>query len=174
MTAYVLVFCQVVVGSVFVLSVWGKLRDIKAFEEAIRGFQLVPAALIRPATITFVVGEMVIVVMLVVGGPLLLAGFVLAGALLVLFSGALLSVLQRKLDVSCGCFGATDQRVSYYDIVRNGGFILCAAIGGWVATTPIQAGLESLLLVGGAVAFVLIWTNLQDIVHVLRLESEIE
>ncbi|MEM8531857.1 MAG: MauE/DoxX family redox-associated membrane protein [Chloroflexota bacterium] len=170
MSPYMLVFCQVVVGCVFALSVLGKVRDMSAFEESIQGFQLLPEPAIKPSAITFVVSEMIVVVLLLVGGVALPVGFVLAVVLLALFSGALFSVLQRKLDVSCGCFGASEQRVSYYDIVRNGGFMVCAIGGVWLATTTVLPGWEGFLLAGSAIAFVLVWTHLRDIVGVLRLK----
>lgn len=171
MDAYILVFCQIVIGCMFALSAVGKIRDMKAFEKSIQGFQLVPKAVVKPAAILFVVSEIIVVVLLIVGGAVLLWGFVLASLLLALFSGALFSVLQRKLDVSCGCFGASEQPVSYYDIVRNGGFMVCALGGAWLATITIFPGWDGLLFAGGAVAFVLVWTHLRDIVGVLQLES---
>ena len=171
MNAYMLVFCQVVVGCVFALSAVGKVRDMSVFEESIKGFQLLPESIVKPVAITFVVSEIAVVVLLMIGGVVLPWGFVLAALLLALFSGALFSVLQRKLEVSCGCFGASEQQVSYYDIVRNSGFIVCAIGGVWLATTTALPGWETFLLAGSAIAFVLIWTHLRDIVGVLQLKS---
>ncbi|NOK60023.1 MAG: hypothetical protein GFH27_549291n216 [Chloroflexi bacterium AL-W] len=171
MDAYMLVFCQIVVGCVFAFSAVGKVRDMRAFEESIQGFQLVPKVTVKPAAILFVIVEIVVVILLIVGGTALFWGFVLASLLLALFSGALFSVLQRKLDVSCGCFGASEQRVSYYDMVRNGGFMVCAIGGAWFTTVTTFPGWDGWLLAGGAVSFVLVWTHLRDIVGVLQLAS---
>src|SRR5579859_4170717 len=108
-----------------------------------------------------------------VGGPLLLSGFTIALLLLLVFSGALASVIIQGQRLSCNCFGSSEQSITWLDLWRNAGFLLCAALGlGVLVWQPgAQAnvdGIEGMILFLGAMVFVLVWTHLRDIVSVLR------
>jgi uncharacterized membrane protein YphA (DoxX/SURF4 family) len=86
---YLLAFCRVALGLVFLVSSLSKVRDLAQFRQTIRAFHLLPSALSGMAALLFIGGEGTVVVMVVIGGPLLLPGFVLGGGLLLLFSSRL-------------------------------------------------------------------------------------
>lgn len=70
--------------------------------------------------------ELVVAASLVARPPI---GALLAGALLLLFTAALVRAVRRGVAVGCACFGATaSQPVSAREIVRNVGLLFLAAI----------------------------------------------
>lgn len=175
---YVLAFCRVGVGSVFALSFISKIKNPKSFEQTIDNFKILPKPLHRAFSIFFLLGELVVVILLVVGDGLLWAGFVIALLLLVAFSAALLWVVSRKIQTSCGCFGGSSKKITPYDVWRNLGFIFLSTVG--LATT-LQSGVvhfprlvESLSVGVLSVVFVILWTNLENVVGLFRLDQSSE
>lgn len=174
MIYYILTFCRVTTAIVFALSFVGKAPNTSSFIQTIDRFKLLPKMLHIPVAVAFLGGELVVVVTMILGGKLLLWGFLLAGLLLILFSVALVSALVRKIQTPCNCFGTSSKVVSYYDVARNAGFVACA-LGGWImfsvstTMTPALALLETGLIGFVAVAFVVIWTHLAEIVELFRL-----
>lgn len=166
-------FCRLTTGLMFAWSFVGKLRDFRAFEQAIIRFKLLPSWLYRPATVLFLGAELGVVFMMLLGEPLLMWGFLLAALLLTVFSIALVSVLVRKLNISCNCFGPSEKLVTSYDIIRNIGFLVCA-LGGWGAALTSQKDLVSFGIVEWglalvvAVIFITVWTQVKEIVQLFR------
>lgn len=169
---YLLAFCRVVIGMVFLVSTISKVRDMAQFRQTIHTFHLLPPALSGMAATLFIGGEGAVVLLLVIGGPLLLPGFVLGGSLLFLFSLALVSVLARKIQTACHCFGAREKFVSLADVWRNITFMLCALAGVvliWAKVNYFSLGLAEWILTGlGAVVFVVIGIELGEIVQLFR------
>lgn len=170
---YLLAFCRVAIGLVFAISSIGKIRDIARFQQTIWEFRVLSRGVSNLAALLFLGGEMAVVLLLLLGGAFLLPGFVLAILLLLLFCGALASVLGRNLSLSCNCFGASQKPVTVMDIWRNLGFLL-SAVGGCALLVWTQGRQESLggvewLLIGfGAAAFVLIWIQVEEIAHLFH------
>lgn len=170
---YLLVFCRIVLGLVLLLAFANKVLNMPRFQQTVAGFGILPPRLSAIAAVLFVAGELVVVLLMALGGAFLGPGFALATLLLVSFSVALLSVLVRGMNVSCGCFGPSQKAVSAYDLWRNAGFILCA-LAGLGALTAQRAGgdlslAELAIVAATAAVFVTIWLNLRDIVQLLRL-----
>lgn len=169
---YILTFCRVVTGLVFGLSSISKARDLAQFKQAILGFRLLPPRWSSLAALLLLSGECAVVFLVAIGGPLLLSGFVLAALLLCLFCLALASVLLRNMHLPCNCFGASDKPVTSTDLWRNAGFILCA-VGGcgaqsWSSQTQPPGLMEWLLVGCVATIFVLLWTQLGNLVRLFR------
>jgi uncharacterized membrane protein YphA (DoxX/SURF4 family) len=169
---YALAFCRVVIGLVFLFSSVGKLRNIPQFQQTIINFHLLPANMSRLAALLFVTAECIVVLLMVPGGEFRLPGFLLALLLLLLFSGALISVLVRQIHTSCNCFGNSEKSVTQADIWRNAVFILCAMEGSFLTlgrSGPEQLEVLVWLLIGGiALIFVLMASFLDDIVQLIR------
>lgn len=170
--SYILAFCRVAIGLVFLFSSVGKLRNISQFQQTITNFRLLPARMSYPTTLCFVSAEVAVVLLVASGGSLLLPGFLLALILMLIFGGALISVLMRQIQTSCNCFGSSEKPVTQADIWRNAAFALCALGGS--ALTIGRMGLEQLelltwLLIGGmAIIFVLTATFLDDIIQLFQ------
>lgn len=170
---YLLAFCRVAVGLVFILSSLGKARNLAQFQQAILGFRLLPRQVSNFAAFLFLGGECAVVVFMVIGGSLLLSGFILAILLLLLFCAALASVLIRRIHTACNCFGSSQKPITLVEIWRNLGFLLCAGGGCEVLlwTRGAQGSLEGigwLLIALGAGVFVIIWIQLGEIVQLFR------
>lgn len=175
--AYALMFCRLALAATFAWSAGGKLRDMRAFRDSITAFRLLPRRWSAPLGWAFVGGEAAVVVLLLLGQPPLLgAAFGLAAGLLLIFSGALLSVMRRALAVSCNCFGRTEQQVSWYDLVRNALLLGCCLGGGWAlpAASAALTGGETMLLGIMALCFLVLVTHVGDIVETLRRPFEIQ
>jgi hypothetical protein len=171
--AYVLTFCRVVSGLVFLISGVSKASHLPQFKQTIVTFRLLPNQLSGIAALLFLAGEFSVVLLMIVGGSFLLPGFILAITLLTVFSGALVSVLIRKLRTSCNCFGPSEKPVTVSDLWRNLGFIGCALFGcvtqtwlretnttvSWLAWIPISLG---------ALVFVVIWVQVGEITQLFR------
>ncbi|GHO57273.1 MauE/DoxX family redox-associated membrane protein [Ktedonobacter robiniae] len=171
---YLLAFCRVVIGLVFATSSFGKARNIPRFQQAVRDFQLLPPGLSKPAALLFLCGELLVVLLVAIGGPFLLPGFALAALLLLMFSGALTWVVTRRLQATCNCFGTSNKKIVPADIWRNLGFLLCACGGcsvlTWTQHMHVELGaIEWLLVSLAACVFVLIWVQLGEIVQLFRL-----
>ncbi len=170
LTGYVLLFCRIVIALVFIFSATGKLRDVAAFQAAVSDFQILPAKWNKAAAWLFLGAEILVVGLMLLGGNGLLIGFFLAAALLAVFSYALLNALQRKKALICNCFGATEQRISPYDVARNIALIACSLLGIWTVVRSFQYSfsVESIVVGLMAVSFTLIVTNLAGTVATLR------
>ena len=170
---YILAFCRVAIGLVFTISSLSKARDIGRFQQAISGFHLLSRSFSQFAAFLFLCGEIAVALFMLIGRSLLLYGFALAILLLLLFCAALASVLIRKMQTTCNCFGSSEKPVTPVDIWRNVGFLLCAGGGceALIWTRGAQVSLEGiawLFIALGAGAFVLIWTQLGEIVQIFR------
>jgi hypothetical protein len=171
--AYSQLFTRVVLLLLFVIAFIGKIRDVHGFERTISNFEVIPHKLIPASARLFLCGEMGVILLLGWGDNTLLPGFILAFFLLLIFSGALLSILIRRLRTSCNCFGSSQTPVSAYDIWRNGGFLLCALVGSAasISSSDKQAHISpSVLVFVGllAVVFALLWMNLRAVISLFE------
>jgi hypothetical protein len=171
--AYLLAFCRVVFGLLFFASFVGKIRNIPLFERTITDFQLLPPVLSKIAAFAVLGGELVVVGLMLIGGPLLGVGFTLAIILLLAFCLVLALGLVRRMQVSCNCFGASDKQISGYDLGRNVGFLSCALLGlgtlVWLDTGQTQMGALEWGIVGlTAIIFVTVLLQISEIGPLLR------
>ena len=172
---YLLVFFRTIVGLVFAFSFVSKARNISLFVGTIRSFQLFPRSVVALAAKLFLAGELATAILMGAGGVFLGFGFVLAAALLSIFSVALGVSLRRKMNITCNCFGATEKRISYADIWRNSVLILCT-LAGWVINSlgageheQLSFALSSCVSLG-AIVFVVGLLNLRYIAELFRLD----
>jgi hypothetical protein len=168
--ADVLAVCRVAIGLTFAFSAAGKLRDITAFRQAIADLELFAEGWSKTIAICLLVAESAVAVMVAVGGPALVPGFLLAAGLLVVFSVALVLALRRGVRVACNCFGPAERSLSPYDVVRNLLLIGCSLVGVWALSTPRHdlASLDVALMVVMGTCLVVLLTNLSDVVTTLR------
>ncbi len=149
------------IGVLFLYSGAQKLRDLQAFRQAIATFQLLPAwggellATILPEI------ECLLGVALFTG-ILILPVEVLLFALLLLFSGALISAWIRKKTISCGCFGRSEQRTEFLPaLLRNLLLILLMAVlispPGQANTCPLFSPFKLVYLLAFAITTLLLF-----------------
>jgi hypothetical protein len=166
-----LTFCRWAIGITFAVSALGKATSMTSFRAAVADFGVLPAGWVDRVAAGTVAAEGLVVVLLALGRGSTAAGFALALVLLGLFSAVLATALRRNAGVSCNCFGYSDRRISWYDVVRNGCLTLCCASGLWSSFAapggrPALAVILALALM--AATFMVLVSNLEDIVELLR------
>lgn len=168
--AYLLTFCKIVVGTIFTIASFLKLKSFTQYVNTINDFHLLPKSLTQLAAVLILTCEMLTVLLLF---KWLLVAFWLASGLLVIFSIALASVLFRNIQTACNCFGSSQHLISPADLWRNFGFLLCTGVGSWLATKPeatVPIEALDLSIVGFmALAFVLLWMQLSEIYRLFQL-----
>lgn len=177
MWVYFSIFCRVTFIVLFAWSTWSKVRNFAAFKEAIMRFAILPQRLVLPASCLALVSELSVVTLLIAGHVWAQAGFVLATALLLVFSVAMISVLRRGINTSCNCFGHSDRNLSSVEVWRNLG-LLCLALTCVVGNFEMSHDLPSrvmhadaafsVLMSAVAVACTLVVLNLSDLVELVR------
>lgn len=166
---YLLAFCKAVVGFLFTISFFSKLKSFSQYVSTVRDFRLLPTSFTRLAAVFILISELLVVLFLFKWQVI---AFWLASGLLVLFSAAFASVLFRKIQTACNCFGPSQHPISQADLLRNFGFLLCSWGGGWLATkpevavpiTPLNLGIVGFM----GLAFVLIWAQLGEIYRLFQ------
>lgn len=127
--AYLLLIVRLVLSATFLLAAMPKIQDPVAFGAAVEGFRLLGGVLATWVALILPWLE------LVVGFGLLIpqirrgSGVILA-LLLALFIGLHASAWMRGLDISCGCFGAseTDEATNYLWLILRNFFLLVACL----------------------------------------------
>lgn len=169
LAASIVMFCRITIAFLFIYSSGSKLLSLRDFAVTIGDFKLFPRRWSKPAAYIFVAGELITMILVVIGGVVLPIAFLLAMLLLIGFSIALASALWRKLDLNCNCFGRTERRISSHDLIRNLLLTLCSLTGLWMAssaTTNLSMGeIVLLALMSAVVLFIVI--QLRDIVETL-------
>jgi hypothetical protein len=170
---YILFFCRAIFAFVFSWSFLGKIHSPNAFVRSIQNFRLLPKSFTKPLAWLFMFGELVVVIAMIIGRDFLVWGFILGTLLLMIFSLALALVLASKIKTSCNCFGASEKLISPYDLVRNIGFISCGIVGVFLQSIAnndlaLIDLLSKIFMSLVAIVFVLIFTQLEDIVSLFK------
>lgn len=172
-TEYVITFARIALGLLFTYSFSRKVIDVTNFALTIENFRLLPQSLSRLVAKQVLLVELVCVVLIFIGGSLLGLAFFLSAMLLSVFSLVLTVLIFHKREVSCNCLGTSEKSVSFYDVIRNAGFLVCSLFGLYFVITSNNSGVVlksgELALVGTmAVIFVAVWTQIGEILDILR------
>lgn len=100
----VLLVLRLATAGLFVWAALVKLGDPREFLFSIKGFKILPEHMLEPLAYMVPWTELVCAAALLLGFWARSAALVVGG-MLVVFVGAILSVLARKMSVACGCFG---------------------------------------------------------------------
>ncbi|MFD8013395.1 MauE/DoxX family redox-associated membrane protein [Streptomyces sp. NPDC058955] len=137
MTDSLILAVRCVVAVVLAASALGKARAPGDFRATVRDMRVVPARLTGAVAVAVPVLEAGLAAAVWV--PALTTwAFAVSFGLIAAFTAALVSVLRRKIDTSCSCFGASRTRVGPAHLVRNAvllgataaGFLAALAAGG--------------------------------------------
>jgi hypothetical protein len=132
-----------------------------------------------PIAAAILIGEWSAALLILAGGVFSRAGLLLASGLFVFLTAVVALVLAKGLSIRCNCFGASQRRISGYDMVRNVLFIAAAGFGLYGASADGVAGVLGGLTLSAyvplvAVALMLFQLSigLREIVHMLRIRAE--
>lgn len=118
----------------FAAAAWHKLRDRKAFREALAGYRLLPAACLGPAAIALPCAELAAALALATPGSA--AAGALAGAgLVALYAGAIgVNLARGRRTIDCGCGGPGGRRPIGAGLLWRNGALAAALL--LAARTP--------------------------------------
>lgn len=134
--AAVLMIVRVALGAMFIFAAWMKLKNPQAFADSVLAFKVFGQADHLVILTTFVVPwlEAICGLLLVLGLWSRAAALALFMQLLV-FTGGIISVLYRDIDVTCGCFGEYEWpctgAVSMCHVGRNGALLIAMGLLVW-------------------------------------------
>jgi hypothetical protein len=159
------------IGVVFAWAAGSKVRNraaLRDFADSLDDFG-VPWSWARPSLAGLIVCTEVTVVVLMLVSPAL--GFLLASALLLMFTAAIARLLMRRATVSCRCFGAPGTQLGLAHVVRNS-LLLVATATGFSAELLLAPQPLELPVKGFAVAVGLLFASVivrwDDFVFLLR------
>ncbi len=128
---YVTLACRFTVGIVFLIALLGKVRGRRAFWEftgSVREMALLAHPWDTAVSAGAVLAEAAIVVLLTVAQTVPV-GFMLAGAVLLAFSGAITRAVRAGSQTACRCFGAVSAPLGSRHLVRNASLFAIATTG---------------------------------------------
>ena len=127
---------RLLLATVWTWAALAKISDPDAAVRAVRAYQLLPEALVRPVAWGLPFAELALALLLAVGLATRLAAAGLA-VLLGLFMVAIAAAWARGLQIHCGCFGGggpatgVDARDYLGELVRDAGLLAVAALLAW-------------------------------------------
>jgi hypothetical protein len=139
-------------GLLFLAAAAHKLRDGARFRAVLDGYRLLPPPLVPAAHPAVVAAELLVGAMLVATGARA-AGLAAAGAVLLVYGGAIAANLVRgRRHIDCGCLGAAGREaLSWGLVVRNGTLALAALAAAARPPDPRPLVWVDAVTVGGAV-----------------------
>ena len=130
-------FIRLTLASVLLCSGLAKLRAPYEFLGSIYGYELTGPLL--SLVIATVLPWLEVIVAICLWGKLLYRGALIVAVMLTfMFSSVLGIALYRQLDISCGCFMASD-KISYMSLARSVALLVAAIVGLWLAIRARKA-----------------------------------
>ncbi|MFA5512933.1 MAG: MauE/DoxX family redox-associated membrane protein [Candidatus Kapaibacterium sp.] len=119
---YLLLIARLVLGFIFVSYGMGKISDPGKFAEEISYYALMPEFTLNILAIILPWIELV-TGLLILLGVRLKSGSFLAGALMLIFSLAVIWAIAMGLDINCGCSSTNPQKVGLPKLLENIGLL---------------------------------------------------
>ncbi len=130
---WVSVLARLLVGIVWIVAGYLKLRDVGDSVRSVRNFQILPESMVEPVGTGLPVFEVVLGALLVVGLGLRVSG-ALSALLQLAFIFGIASAWVRGLQIECGCFGGSgslvqDASAKYpWEIARDCGLLVLSVL----------------------------------------------
>ncbi|WP_433796896.1 MauE/DoxX family redox-associated membrane protein [Actinoplanes sp. CA-252034] len=173
--SHALIGARVLIGLVFAVSAFTKLRSrgaFAAFRASVADMRVVARPLAGPVAAVVAATELAIPVLLLVPRAAA-AGLVLAVLLLTAFSAGIARELAAGTTASCRCFGVSAAPFGRHHLYRNGVLALLAGAGVVAAVRPGQGADPAVAAItaGAAAVAALLVVMLDDIVDLFRAEQ---
>jgi hypothetical protein len=145
--AYAALICRTVVGLVFAVSAFSKIRSVTAYREFASWLASVPVPLASNRALPPVLaGAESASVVLVAVPATAAAGLVLAAFTLAVLAAGTVVAVRRGAQVTCQCFGPSRTALGARHVLRNCFLLVLAVVGacwaGAVAPQPAGIGLS--------------------------------
>ena len=171
---YVAVAARCLIGLVFVVAAGSKLQSRTAWHEfvmSVSSLRLVSDRTARSVAVVVVIGEVVTVVLMAAPTALVIAGFMIAAALLVVFAIAITVGRRRGARVRCRCFGASQSVLGGAHVGRDAALAAVALLAayGLIAESPSEMHPAGVVIAatGGSVA-ALVAIAMDDVIALFR------
>ena len=119
---------RIILGIVFLISSYSKLKDPIGFVQAIENYKIFGALLSRWCAIFIPALEFILAILLITG-RWMKETFIITAALFTIFDVMIIQAYLRGLDISCGCFGSSHSPIDIWKFVENGMFTALAITG---------------------------------------------
>ena len=132
---------RLALGLLFLVALAHKLRAVRAFQQTLAAYRIVPAGLVTGTAVAVVAIEALVLVLLGAGDRNRI-GLAAAGGLLLAYAAAIAVNLLRGRDrIDCGCVGSAGREgLSWWLVGRNVGLATIAFAGlAPVADRPLTA-----------------------------------
>lgn len=174
---YAALICRTLVGLVFAVSAFSKLRNGTAYREFASWLASVPVPLARKRAVPPVLaGAEAAIVVLVAVPATAVAGLVLAVLTLAALTAGTAVAVRRGARVTCQCFGPSRTELASHHVLRNGFLLVLAVVGLAVvgafsadAVAPRPAGIG--LSLWAAVALATFVVFLDDVLFLVGRDS---
>lgn len=127
---------RICLAAIFARSLYGKLRDPKAFVAAIRNYEMVPGALAAGMAAGFLAVEALLVPLLFVAETTRLASLTAAGLLLVYSAAIGINLWRGRRDIDCGCSGPRARQPLHEGLLFRNAFLTALAM---TASLPVAS-----------------------------------
>ncbi|UBU10271.1 MauE/DoxX family redox-associated membrane protein [Nonomuraea gerenzanensis] len=121
-----LLTCQVLLGAVFAIAAFGKLRSRADLRSFAAGLVPVPERLRLPVAAVVAAGEAATAALMVIPR----VGLALGGLMLAAFTLVIARTVRRGVRMTCRCFGPSAVPLGPVHLVRNALLLLVVALGG--------------------------------------------
>jgi putative oxidoreductase len=115
--SYLLFFCRIALGFLFIYAGAEKISDPSGFSTSISNYKLLPVYTVNFFAITMPWIEIVAGILLVFGISVKENAFII-NAMLIVFIVAISISLARGLSIDCGCFGKGNQ-IGIQKLIEN-------------------------------------------------------
>lgn len=158
----------IALAAILLIGALDKLRDLPRHGAAVAAYGLLPPTLVNPFARLLVLAELAAGALLLLPASARLWGAVLALALLLLVTGALMiNLLRGHTDIDCGCGGPAHARtgLSWWLIGRNALLLACClpALLAGAAPRPLQ-WIDAPALLGATLAIIGLYFTLDHLI----------
>jgi hypothetical protein len=137
--AYAALTCRALVGLVFAVSAFTKIRNVTAYRKFASWLASLPVPLASHRALPPVLaGAETAIVVLVAFPAAAVAGLVLAALTLAVLTAGTAVAVSRGARVNCQCFGPSRTSLAARHVLRNG-FLLVVAVTGALGSGPVAA-----------------------------------
>ncbi|GAB5466333.1 MAG: DoxX family membrane protein [Candidatus Kapaibacteriales bacterium] len=121
--SWLILVLRAIVGLVFIFAAIGKIAVPKSFLVEIHNYDMLPD-LVEPILALWLPWMELLIGIFILVGHKLKSSSIMATALLVVFTIGVAIAWGRGLEIDCGCFGGSGQKVGLAKIMQNTGLIL--------------------------------------------------
>ncbi|MBL7213260.1 MAG: DoxX family membrane protein [Proteobacteria bacterium] len=115
---YLALVLRLYIGGLFIYAGMYKINYAAEFAETIASYQIIPYWGVNASAVVLPWIELICGILLVCGVRARSAAAII-GFLMIVFTLAIMINLMRDAPISCGCFSAVDEKISWWTVIRD-------------------------------------------------------